>query len=506
MLTIIRKNQQFLMTLVVILTIISFIWLYNRTNLTQVGSNDVASVYGRVIQRAEIDQIARSYRLALNLGLTDFVHDLGGLEESEELSLNNYIINLLVAQHQAEELGIRPADEAVATAIKSLSPLQTDGNFDPIKYAAFIQERLTPNGLTERQMEDVVRDSLKVQALRRIITSPVAISEDEVRAAARVYQPISAQVIRFDREAFLKDVSVPTNEVSAFYEKNKQALRRGETRSLSYVILDLPSEQQSLSGKDRTTALQKLADQAVVSEKALHDGIAQGGEFSQLAEKASLHPLKVASVARDGSQEGKDSGLPATVVASAFRLQKNGDMSDIIQDGNSFYIVALEKIFPARQMELTEVAEKISTLMKSEKAGKLAEAAAAKLLDQIRVAMAAGKSFADAAKTAGVKTESLTGISPADDKSSEEKRSLAAAALSLKDGQLGQLQPAPWGAFAIYLDKRTPLTDAEWKEHRAEVTKKLLGNDQSLIFREWLNQSRGAAQIKMLGKQRSGGA
>ena len=37
------------------------------------------------------------------------------------------------------------------------------------------------------------------------------------------------------------------------------------------------------------------------------------------------------------------------------------------------------------------------------------------------------------------------------------------------------------------------------------LTKKLVSNDQSLIFAEWLRQSRAAAQIKMLGKQRGGG-
>ena len=505
MLTIIRKNQQFLMTLVVILTIVSFVWLYNRTNLDKVGTNDVLSLYGRVVQKAEIDRVARSYQLAFNLSLTDFLSDLGGMEANEEAALSNYILNLLIAKHQAAEMGINPTDDAVATAIKSLPPFQTGGSFDPAKYAAFIQERLTPNGLTERHLEDVVRDSLRVQALHRVVTSPVAISEEEVRGSARIYQPISAQVIRFDREKFLKDVTVPQAEVSAFFEKNKEGLRLGEARSISFVTLELPEQQQALSGKERMEALQKLADQAVAAGKALRDGIAQGGEFTQLAEKASLHPEKAASVQRDGSQDGKDSELPATVVAGAFRQQKSGEVSDIIQDGDSFYILTVDGITPPRQMELSEVAEKIATLLKSEKASKLAVEAAGKALDQIRAAMKTGQSFAAAAKTAGVQTEPLSGIAPADSKNSEEQRALAAATLSLKDGELGQLQPAPWGAFAVYLDKRTPLTEAQWKEYQPELSKKLLGNNQTLLFREWLNQSRGTAGIKMLGNQRGGG-
>lgn len=494
------------MTVVVVLTIVSFIWLYNRTNLTQVGNNDVLKIYGRVIQRAEIDRQARGYQLSLALGLTDFVRELGGLGTSEEVSLSNYILNLFVVQHQSEELGIRPTDDAVANAIRSLPSLQSDGVFDPAKYALFVQEQLTPRGFTERQLEDVVRDSLKVHALHRIITSPVAVSEEEVRAAARIYQPVTEQVLRFDQDKFLKDAAVSTNDVSAFYEKNKASLKMGESRSISFVVFQLPAAQQKLAGKERTGALQKLADDAVLAGKSIRSGLNQGMNFFKLAEKSSLHPQKVVSVQRNGSQHGKDSGLPPAVVAGAFRMQKAGDVSDIIEDGNSFYIITVDEIAPARQLELAEVTEKIASLLKSEKAAKASMEAAAKSLDQIRASLKSGKSFAEVIKLAGVKTQLMKEISPADPKLTQEELALASASLSLKEGDLGQLQPAPWGAFAVYLDKRTPLNETQWKEHQAALTKKLVDNNQALIFQEWLNQSRGAAQIKMLRQQRGGGA
>jgi len=498
----IRKNHQFLMTVVVVLTIIAFVVLYNPLSKTsQIGNNDVATINGRIVQRAEIDRQVRCYRLALNLGLTDFIHDLGGLGANEEASLSQFIVNLLVVQHQAPELGIRASDEQVVAEIKTLAPFQNNGAFDPAIYATFLQERLGPLGLTERNLEDVVRDSLSVKALRRIVVSPVVVSEAEVREAARVYQPITAEVIRFDRSDFLKDISVTPAEISAFYEKNKAGLKKGETRSLSYVVFELPLAQQKLTGKERTTALQKLADDAVTIGKSLRDGIAQGLDFAKLAEKSALQPKTLTDIERDGTLNGKDSGLPQSVVEGAFRLQKSGEVSEIIQDGNSFYIVTIQSIAPPRQLELAEIETKIATLLKSEKAAKASADAAKKSLTEIHAALAAGKSFDVAVKSAGLKSEPLNGIVPSDSKNPEEQQAMAMATLGLKEGELGQLQPAPWGSFAIYLAQRTPLTEAQWKSHSAELSKKMIKNDQELLFQEWLNQARGMAKIQMLGKK-----
>ena len=495
------------MLVIVILTILGFIGLYIRANPSQFGTNDVLSIYGRVVQRAEIDSQVRSYRLALALGLTDFVSDLGGLGEDENVSLNNYLLNLLLIEHQATELGIRPSDDEVLATIKSLAPLQTDGVFDPAKYTAFVQDQLAPRGLTERQMEDIVRDSIRVKKLKAIIASPVAIGEGEIRMAARIYQPVTAQVLQFDLEKYSKDLTVTPGEISAFYEKNREGLKAPENRSISYVVFELPALQQKLEGKDRANALQKLADQAVGVEKSIRDGISQGFDFATAVGKQSLQAQKADFIQRDGTKQGKDSGLPEALVNAAFRLQKIGEISDIIQDGGSFYIVTVDSVSPAHQLELAEVTQRIETHLKSQKSSKAAQEAAEKALSEIHTALNSGKSFADAVKGAGLKEEQLINIVPSDPKNNEEQQALTQATLSLKEGELGQLEPAPWGFFAVYLQKRTPLTDAEWKEYQADISKKLLTKDQDLLFTEWLHTSLGTAQIKMLpGAASTGGS
>ena len=501
MLAVIRKNQQVLMFLIAILTIIAFIWLYNPTDkFHKFGSNDVVSVYGRTIQRAEIDREVRAYSLSLGLGLTDFVQNLGGMGANEESSLSDFIMNLFIVRHEAPLLGVQPTDDQVAGVIKGISLFQTSGAFDPAKYATFLQEQLAPRGFTERQLEEIVRDSLRVSALRQIITSPVAVGEGQIREAARIYQPVTAQILRFDRDAFTKDAAVTSQEVAAFYEKNRQGLVSRETRDVSYVVIGLPAAQQKLEGKERASALQKLADQVEQTGKAIRAEIQKGADFAKAAGKSSLQPKKASAIERDGSQNGKDSGVPAAVAAAAFRLQKSGELSDIIQDGNDFYIVTVQGITPAHLLELTAVSDRITKLLKEEKSTKALADSAEKAVEKIRAAMAAGKSFSEAVKEAGVKTQQIAGITPSATTASQEQKGLASATLGLKEGEIGPLQPAPWGAFAAYLEKRAPLTDAQWKDHRAALTKTLLANEQELIFQEWLRAARGAAQIKMLGR------
>jgi hypothetical protein len=356
MLTVIRKNQQVLMLVIAILTIFAFIWLYNPTDkFNKFGSNNVISIYGRVVQRAEIDHQVRGYRLALALGLTDFVRDLGGMGENEEASVSDFILNLFVIRNQAPALGVHPSDDAVANVIKGLPALQTVGTFDPAKYAAFIQDQLAPNGFTERQMEEIVRDSLRVAELRRIITSPVAIGEGQIREAARIYQPVTAQVVRFERDDFSKNVKVSNEEVAAFYSQNKGGLLSPETRDVTYVVFDLPDAQQKLTGKEKAAAQQKLADQVENSIKLIRGEISKGSAFAKAAQQvAALQPEKVTGLQRDGRVNGEESGVPVSVAAAAFRLQKRGELSDIIQDGDSFYVISVDGVTPVHQLELAD--------------------------------------------------------------------------------------------------------------------------------------------------------
>ncbi len=223
------------MLVIAILTIIAFIFFYNPEKPGTFTSSTVATIYGRSLTQADIDREIRNFQLALALQQFDLIGELGGMEQDEDRALNEFVWNLLVLQHQARELGIEPTDPQVAARIKSLPVLQTSGQFDPRKYALFVQEQLGPRGMTERQLENVIRDSLRLEQLKAVIGAPVSVSAAEVREAARVWQKMDIQLVRFPLTAAETAVEVTEAEAMAFFERNKQTMLAPETRIVEFV-------------------------------------------------------------------------------------------------------------------------------------------------------------------------------------------------------------------------------------------------------------------------------
>ena len=197
MINILRKNQRVLMLFVAVLTIIAFIWLYNPADTGKLGATTVATIYGRKLSQADIEREVKSFQLALALGQFGLLEDLGGMAQDETRALDEFIWNRLVMQHQAKELGIEPTDSQIAGHIKAVPVFQTNGQFDPVKYKTLLLEQLGSRGFSELQLENLIRDALRVERIKAIVGAPVAVSEAEVREAARIYEKVNAQAVRF---------------------------------------------------------------------------------------------------------------------------------------------------------------------------------------------------------------------------------------------------------------------------------------------------------------------
>jgi len=497
MIQVLRKNQRVLMLVVSVLTILAFILLYNRTQLDELATVKNPTIYGKSLTPLAIDRQVKNYQLTLALGQFELLQKLGGTAQDQDRALTEFVWNLIVLQHQSRELGIEPTDDQVANRIKQVPIFQVSGKFDPLKYGQFVSEQLAPRGFTERQLEDVIRDSLRLEALSKIIEAPAAIGEGEMQAMARAFQPVTAGFVKFERKKDADKIQISPEEVDAIYQQNQSALLADETREARCVVFELPAESK-LEGKEKVDALQKLANAA----SELTDSLAQAGSsLEQLATKASAKIVKLAAFDRTGNPAQPSSALNAETMSdiapATFLIPKAGATSDVIQSGDAFYVIELTAVNPARPLTLDEARPRIEAQLRTQKAEQIFTADATSAANALRTAVTAGKSFAEAATAQKLKVEEIKNVVAAAESTSPENQAIAGSTLLLKEGETSNLEGAPWGAFVAQLQTRAPVDQMAFGARESQIRESLLRNKRDLLFMEWLRMSREAARITM---------
>ena len=501
MITILRKNQRVLMLFIAVLTIIAFIWLYNPATTQELGSNTIATMYGRTISQADIEREVKNFQLALALGQFRLLEDLGGMARDENRALDEFIWNRLVMQHQAKELGIEPTDSQIAGHIKAVPVFQTNGQFDPIKYKTFLLEQLGPRGFTELQLENVIRDALRVERIKAIVGAPVAAGEAEVREAARIYEKVNAQEVRFSLAASERSADVTDEEVKSFFEQNGPALIMPETRSVEYVKFAPPADEKSLEGRQKVDALQKVADAAsAFSEQASSSSFEKAAAASgQTIQTSSDFDRSGATLSAGNEHSQAFASDLKNLAPSAFLLTEKSPVSDVIQSGDAFLVLKLARVNPQRPLTMEEVRPIAASRLSARKAQSLIRERAEAALAKIREAMSAGKSFSDAAAAAGLQARSFNDLVPSSGTLSPEEQEVAAATVLMEPGQLSAMIPSSDAGFAVYLAARAPVDETTLAK-KPELASRILESKRRLLFMTWLSSARDAANIKVASR------
>ncbi len=496
------------MLVIAVLTIIAFAWLYNPNQMNKLGGNTVARIYGKGLTQADIDRQVRNFQLARAMGQFDLIGDLIGMAQTERQAVENFIFNLLVLQHESHALNVKPTDEQIVELMKGLPVFQTNGQYDPRKYEAFVQEQLGPRGFTEQQLTEVAKDALRVQRVKEIVTAPVSVSEAEVTEALRVFQKMDLQIVQFPEPDESK-VTVTDEEIKAFTEKNRAELVSPETRVVKYVEFTLPAAQASLTGKDKVDATQKLwdtagtfAEQAAAAKSFEEAAKAAGLEVKESSEfdhggatKIEMQLRQLANIQGGGSMKA--------FAPQAFLLSEQRTVSDAIQDGDKFYVLKLEKVIPERPLTAEEIRPIADVKLRAAKLAKLGQEQGLAAVAALRNAVAGGKTLADAATAAGLKVESVPGVIASNPQGQNVPVGILKLALLMEPAQLSNYLASEDGSgAAIYLAARAPLDqpEAELAQQKEEVRKGLLESKEQLLFLSWLNSALEAAKLVAVGR------
>jgi peptidyl-prolyl cis-trans isomerase D len=490
-----RRFQQPLMILITILVIISFVALYNTSRfMDRTGGDHLGVIYGKPITVAQAQKVMRKFDVAEQLRLVDL---LRGLAIRQENAKENFLWNNFVLKHESAQLGIEPTDDEVGAAIQAMPVFQTRGAYDSNIYNAYVANGLGRLGLSGVDLEDIIRDDLRVKKIRALLGSTAPPSESELRTAFEgMYQKLDASVLRLKIDDFLASVKVSDDDLKKLYEERKMGLKTDEMRKAKYVSFILPTTDKPLEGPARAEELQKLQKMAEDFSIAMTE---KDAKFDDVAAKfgAKVQETPDYSQAKPPAEFEK---IPE-VAAAAFKLSMNQPDSDAQPTDRGYYVLHLEGITPGRPLTFEEAKDRLADELKHERAQEALNLKATEIKNKIAAEVKVGKSFADAAQAAGAgKVESFPAFSAEDTamgKFADQPDGVAVmqTAKLLNEGETSMLIPTEKGGLMIHLDKREPIDEVKFKAERPRVAEGVSDLRSSVLFQEWLKLRRAAAQL-----------
>lgn len=494
MLTQIRHIQKGTLIVVTIIIVIAFAFLYSDYDSSAVGGQDCrVKVYDRCYREKEATKLATSYQVAIDLGMYDFATVLFGPGRMDN-DPTDFMMSLVVLRHEAEKMGISPSATEIKEAIPKLPVFQ-----QPWVTAEFVQNNiLGPNGFTEADMAQLVKDYLSYQKLRELVSAGVeAVPSESLRRYTKRNQRYTGAVIRFDRSDFEGDAKITDEEIKQYYEENKDTLLSDERRGFDYVKFtpgELPEDATNEKIAKADLEFANAVNHAysdLAEEDADFTEVAQtysGKNEEFLMETGKFDPFSSA----DPPEEIKDN---AEILGTLFSgsIQMDEVTVPFQTEDKGYYVFHYSELVEPEPLTLEQAKEAIRTALSAKKSNSAVSDAANAALAKINEEMAAGKSFSEAAKAAGVKPETLPAFSEADPPAGIPDSSIvleAVEGLGAKEISGVVARPNGEGYAIVYVDK-IEIWEDEGKEGRLSA---LSGSIKSRLDRQmfaaWFNQRR----------------
>src|SRR2546428_13510615 len=123
--TLLRTHRHWLMVVIAVLALPFFVY-FVKTDYGRLGSDKIGRIYDRSISQVEVDRGGRMLGLAAGLGMDEFAREMTlGARKQDREEFNRYFTsNLLIVRHEADALGIRPAQSEVVEVVRNFPAFQ----------------------------------------------------------------------------------------------------------------------------------------------------------------------------------------------------------------------------------------------------------------------------------------------------------------------------------------------------------------------------------------------
>ena len=393
-----------------VLVVLAFIALYipaSNDSANGAGLNDaVATVEGSDVTVGQFRQAyarqMQAYRSAYGANMDERM--------LRQLGIDQRIVQQLIEEEislaEAKRLGISAGDEEVKARILAIPAFQENGQFiGHERYRQMLQMQNPP--MRESDFERQVRRSITMEKLQAALTNWISISDaDADRAFRERNEKVKLAVVNFPADRFREGLQATDEEVSEWFEGNKETYRVSEKRKVKYALVDVQGIRNriTVSPQDVQRYYEDNAQQFSTPEqvRASHillktDGKSED-EVKKQAEDLAARAragADFAALAKQHSQDdtnntkggdldffGRGQMVPEFDTV-AFSLQP-GQISDAFKTSFGYHVVKVTDKRAATSRPLAEVQSQIEDQIKWQRAQDEAQRTADDLAAQLK--------------------------------------------------------------------------------------------------------------------------
>ena len=530
----IRKHSKWLWLVIIIATVISFVfWGAGPSRLGGGGgggtvSGDYGSVYGEKITAEAYRDAQAGFLLLYWFRSGGEWPDRNPSFTREALERETYV-RLMLFQ-KAKDLGIHVGEDAVVAAANEL--LRSIGrNGQAVPAEEFAKQILQPKGLTIQDFQNFARQYLVMEQLQQAIGLPGELITPQEAAAAyqRDHQELSAQIVLFSASNYLSQVSVTPAAIAQFYTNYLAEYRLPDRVQVSYVAFEVSNFLAGAEQKLSQTNLNEQVDgvyrrygasafpdaktpaeakaqirTSLIRQRALSDARQQANDLAnEVFGKEPARPENLAAVAKQkglpvhatapfASQFGPEEfTAPPGFVKAAFALTSDEPFAGPIVGPNAVYVLAFGKLLPTEIPPLDQIRDRVTRDYQLNTATRLAWRAGTDFAHTL-TGMTADRGFATLCVSAGLQPQALPAFSLSTRELPElgdaaELNQLKQVAFTTPIGKASEFATNSAGGFIVYVQSRLPIDQAKMNSTLPSYITALSRERLNETFNQWVN-------------------
>ncbi|HVJ37670.1 MAG TPA: peptidylprolyl isomerase [Stenotrophomonas sp.] len=450
------KTSGWIVTLIMGLLMIPFLFVIDSSYLGGMGANDVARVQAppkwwtsapswwpvsllwqhRDISTAQFRERFEQLRMQTRQQQGENF-DAQRFESTEnKLKALDQLVDEEVARLAAERAGVVVTDEAVRNTIASIPGFQTNGKFDPSLYREQLARGLPAR--TPAQFEQLVRESLEQSLIPSAIATSAFSSKSDFEHAIRLMGETRDVTLGVLPQQEMDTAPVTDAQAQAWYTAHPADFRQPEMVSIEYVELNAanlpaaqPADEATLrkryeEDKSRfVDAEQRMASHILIAVPAGADAATQKAaedKAAKLAAQARQPGADFAALAKANSDDpgSKDAGgdlgwIEKNVMVKPFEdavfAAKVGEVVGPVKTEFGYHVIQVRELKGGQGKSFEEVRDQLAAEQLKADADKAYADQSGKLVDLV---MKNPTELSGAAKEMGLPVQTLGPFSRAD--------------------------------------------------------------------------------------------